>query len=72
MRRRTRILFVTIVALFAALVAGAWWAAQSETALAWITARLEELSGGRLRTPRSASAVCIASFAGSIMSPRRR
>ena len=62
MRRRTRIGLLALAALVCALGAGAWWAAQSETALAWITARLEGFSGGRLRieSPRGSLAGTIA------------
>jgi hypothetical protein len=49
MARRFRIGLIALAALVCALGAAAWWAAQSETALAWITARLEGFSGGRLR-----------------------
>ncbi len=49
MARGYRIGLVTLAAVVCALVAAAWWAARSETALAWLTTRLEGLSGGRLR-----------------------
>ena len=49
MARRYRIGLIALAAVVCALGAAAWWAARSETALAWVTARLEGLSGGRLR-----------------------
>jgi translocation and assembly module TamB len=61
MTRRYRIALIALVALAAvvcALGAAAWWAARSETAFAWITARIEGFTGGRLRieSPRGSLA----------------
>ena len=49
MARRFRIGLIALAALVCALGAAVWWAARSETALGWITARLEGFSDGRLR-----------------------
>jgi translocation and assembly module TamB len=49
MRRGVRISLGALAALLGALAIGAWWAAQSETALGWATARIEGAAGGRLR-----------------------
>ena len=49
MSRRFRIGLIALAAVVCAVGAAVWWAARSETALAWITARLEGFTGGRLR-----------------------
>jgi translocation and assembly module TamB len=49
MARRFRIGLIALAAVVCAVGAAVWWAARSETALAWITARLESFSDGRLR-----------------------
>lgn len=58
MRRGLLFALVFLAVLAAALAAGAWWAARSETALAWVVARLEGVAGGRLRieSPRGSLA----------------
>ena len=61
--RRGLLLALTVgAALAGTLAAGAWWAARSETAAAWVAARLEGLAGGRLRieSPRGSLAGTIA------------
>ena len=49
MARRFRIGLIALAAFVCAVGAAVWWAARSETALAWITTRLERFSDGRLR-----------------------
>ncbi len=49
MARRFRIGLIALAAVVCAVGAAVWWAARSETALAWITTRLERFSDGRLR-----------------------
>jgi translocation and assembly module TamB len=49
MGRRGRAGLIALVALVLALAGGVWWAARSETAFAWIAARLERFTDGRLR-----------------------
>jgi translocation and assembly module TamB len=58
MKRGLLIALVLVAVLAGALAVGAWWAARSETALAWGVARLEGLAGGRLRieSPRGSLA----------------
>jgi translocation and assembly module TamB len=62
MTRRGRLWLLALAALVCALGAAAWWAARSETALAWVTARLEGITGGRVRieSPRGSLAGTIA------------
>jgi translocation and assembly module TamB len=62
MRRGLLVSLVLLAALLCALAGGAWWAARSETALAWVMARLEGVTGGRLR---------IESPRGSLLGPIR-
>lgn len=62
MRRVLLVSSVALTILVGALAAGAWWAARSETALAWVVARLEGLADGRLR---------IESPRGSLLGPIR-
>jgi autotransporter translocation and assembly factor TamB len=62
MRRGLGIALVVLAVAACALAGGAWWAARSETALAWVMARLEGLTGGRVR---------IESPRGSLLGPIR-